>query len=387
MRFEDPDNDRDEVREKEEGGKRDENTEQERPGYEGPAWDGFDLGESDEDEWWDEGPESAAEAEREAKRRARQEREKFYRREGREFPPLARELALKVEAEAGHHFKHNGLAAADIIFCLMMRVYYHQFSVRRLDFILEQFQRQGYISEVPSPNTVLHHFRLQELMSLIHWMIGRTSLPFRLLDRRYAVDSTKLSTYHIQRTEDGHVVTSRGSRPHILLKLHLMCGLTSLSVMAARATPRRAQDVEFLRPLMAEVVERGFEVKSLAADKGYLSKENNRFVEKEYGVKAYLTFKRNSRMSKNGSDPVWDRSLARYREMKALGIKLKEERIRIEAINWMIKGRFGREVRGLTQTAQFNEALMKVVCHNLTRLIRYEVGLDDVYLPWQHVKG
>lgn len=161
MRFEETDKDRDEVREKEEGRKKDENTEQERPGYEGPAWDGFELGESDEDEWWDEGPESAAEVEREAKRRARQEREKFYRREGREFPPLARELALKVEEEAGHHFKHNGLAAADIIFCLMMRVYFHQFSARRLDFMLEEFQRRGFISEVPSPNTVLHHFRLE----------------------------------------------------------------------------------------------------------------------------------------------------------------------------------------------------------------------------------
>lgn len=44
----------------------------------------------------------------------------------------------------------------------------------------------------------------------------------------------------------------------------------------------------------------------------------------------------------------------------------------------MIKAKFGERLRGKTETAQINEALREVLCHNLCVVIQsmYELGVD-----------
>ena len=47
----------------------------------------------------------------------------------------------------------------------------------------------------------------------------------------------------------------------------------------------------------------------------------------------------------------------------------------------MIKRKFGDSLRSKTATAQVNETLAKVLCHNLVVLIHemYELGIDPVF--------
>lgn len=47
----------------------------------------------------------------------------------------------------------------------------------------------------------------------------------------------------------------------------------------------------------------------------------------------------------------------------------------------MIKAKFGGSLRSKTDTAQRNEALLKVLCHNLCCLVQaiYELGLEPVF--------
>ena len=49
----------------------------------------------------------------------------------------------------------------------------------------------------------------------------------------------------------------------------------------------------------------------------------------------------------------------------------------------MIKAKFGDRIRAKTPTAQINEALMKVLCHNICVLIRamYALGITPVFDP------
>ena len=47
----------------------------------------------------------------------------------------------------------------------------------------------------------------------------------------------------------------------------------------------------------------------------------------------------------------------------------------------MIKAKFGASVRSKTRTAQINEVLCKVICHNLCVLVQsiYELGIEPTF--------
>ena len=53
------------------------------------------------------------------------------------------------------------------------------------------------------------------------------------------------------------------------------------------------------------------------------------------------------------------------------------QRSNIETVFAMIKAKFGGNVKAKTPTAQVNEVLVKVLCHNISAVIRayYELGL------------
>jgi hypothetical protein len=58
----------------------------------------------------------------------------------------------------------------------------------------------------------------------------------------------------------------------------------------------------------------------------------------------------------------------------------------------MIKANFGQRLRSKSLTAQINEALCKVLCHNLCVLIQsvHELGIDPAFdneAAWQYSRG
>jgi transposase len=59
------------------------------------------------------------------------------------------------------------------------------------------------------------------------------------------------------------------------------------------------------------------------------------------------------------------------------------KRSNVESTFHMIKSKFGNTLRSKTRTAQINEALCKVLCHNIVVLIQsmFELGLKPKF--WQ----
>jgi transposase len=57
------------------------------------------------------------------------------------------------------------------------------------------------------------------------------------------------------------------------------------------------------------------------------------------------------------------------------------KRSNVETTFLMIKAKFGDRLRSKTQTAQINEALCKVLAHNLCCLIQsiYELGIEPTF--------
>jgi transposase len=64
------------------------------------------------------------------------------------------------------------------------------------------------------------------------------------------------------------------------------------------------------------------------------------------------------------------------------------KRSNVETTFHMIKAKFGQRLRSKTLTAQINEALCKVLCHNLCVLIQsaHELGVEAVFTDelWQY---
>ena len=54
------------------------------------------------------------------------------------------------------------------------------------------------------------------------------------------------------------------------------------------------------------------------------------------------------------------------------------KRSNVETVFSMIKARFGERLRSKSETAQINEALTKVLCHNLCVVIQSMYELDVV---------
>ena len=59
------------------------------------------------------------------------------------------------------------------------------------------------------------------------------------------------------------------------------------------------------------------------------------------------------------------------------------KRSNVETTFHMIKAKFGDSLRSKSETAMVNEALCKILCHNLVVLIHemFELGIDPTFLP------
>ena len=101
-----------------------------------------------------------------------------------------------------------------------------------------------------------------------------------------------------------------------------------------------------------------------------------------HGAIPYIPFKSNSVPDSRGSygpkSELWTRVFHFYSLHRAEFLEHYHKRSNIETPCHMIKSKFGQRLRSKTLTAQINEALCKVLCHNLRVVIQsiYELGIE-----------
>jgi transposase len=93
----------------------------------------------------------------------------------------------------------------------------------------------------------------------------------------------------------------------------------------------------------------------------------------------YIPFKTNSVATRGGS--VWARLYHFYNFRRDEFLAHYHKRSNSESTFSMIKAKFGERLRCKTQQAQFNEALCKVLAHNLCCVIQsmYELGIEPAF--------
>jgi hypothetical protein len=127
-----------------------------------------------------------------------------------------------------------------------------------------------------------------------------------------------------------------------------------------------ANDANYFVPLLARTAQH-FEVREVSADKAHLSRKNLNAVESVGGM-PFIPFKSNT------VDPteagMWARMYHLFMYRREQYMEHYHKRSNIETAHSMIKGKFGSALRSKSDTGQINEALCKVLAHNIFVLIQ-----------------
>ena len=271
------------------------------------------------------------------------------------------------------------LPLSDAIFSAVFKVY-STFSGRRFMSDLREAQERGYIAAVPHFNSIFNYLENPTVRPILANMIETSALPLKAVEHDFAVDSSGFGVSRFFRWYDHKYGQEKEKRDWV--KVHVMCGVKTNVVTAVEIKGRDANDASLLPPLLNTTINR-FNVREVSADKGYLSYKNARLVS-EAGAVPFIAFKNNSGPGDNrkGSD-AW-RDMWHYFSLNRSEFAAHyHKRSNIESTFSMMKRKFGDSLRSRTDVAMVNEALCKILCHNLVVLIHemFELGIDPVFLP------
>ena len=125
-----------------------------------------------------------------------------------------------------------------------------------------------------------------------------------------------------------------------------------------------ANDTSYFVPLVERTAEH-FQIREVAADKAYLSRKNLKAVER-VGDTAYVPFKSNTLPP--DEDSAWSRMYHVFMLNRETFLEHYHKRSSVESAFSMVKAKFGDSLRSKSNTGQVNEALCKILCHNLSVL-------------------
>lgn len=307
-------------------------------------------------------------------------------REKSHFEALLLELCRGVEAPV-QTMGRPRLDLADIIFCSAYKTY-SGVSGRRLMTDLREAQRRGYIQKAPHFNSLYLYLEMASLTPYLHSLITQSALPLRAVECDFAVDSTGFGVDRSLRWID----VRYGEERKGWSKVHLICGVKTHIVVDAIVSGPYEHDYPFFKPLVDRAVESGFNLREVSADKGYLG-ANNFHAVLRHGAMPYIPFKSNNTDNRKDmpQSTAWKRLFHFFHFHQEEFLQHYHKRSNVESTFSMIKAKFGERLRSKVETARVNEALIKVLCHNICRLIHamYELGVEPTFceelLPSQNV--
>jgi transposase len=233
-----------------------------------------------------------------------------------------------------------------------------------------------YISRMPSYNSIINYFDSEELTPYLKMLLVQSALPLKILETDFAGDASGLSSSRYISwisAKNGKKINARD-----WLKIHILCGIKTHIVTSAEITAAYVGDSTQFAALVDATAKR-FNVSRISADKAYSSRTNLRLVE-QIGAKPYIPFKKNAKP--DGRNDAWNRMYHLYQMERKEFYAHYNKRSNVESTFSMIKARFGGNLRCRTFTAQANEALCKIVSHNLCCLVYSAHELDAEMTVW-----
>lgn len=271
----------------------------------------------------------------------------------------------------------------EMAFACVCKVY-EGLSARRLSSDLELAKRRGYLTETPHFNTVLKFLNNPELTPILYRLIELSALPLRDFETTFAVDATGLSSAFYSRWLDYRFNEDR--RFHDWIKVHAMCGVKTHIVSSIVITDGHSSDSPHFPSLLSKTAKH-FTVREVCADLGYSGRENVAAAW-DAGVLPLIPFKKNASGRSKGHKS-WRRMYHYFQMNKEDFYERYHQRSNVESTFSALKRKFNGKLMLKSEVGKVNEALCKVLCHNLCVLIAetHKMGLKIDFPACTQIQG
>jgi transposase len=259
------------------------------------------------------------------------------------------------------------LPLSDAVFSVVYKVY-TTMSGRRFMSTIREAETKALVNKFPSFASNARLMENPELTPLLKTLIEQSASPLKAVETDFAVDSSGFATTTYNRWFDHKYGKERSKQTWV--KTHLICGIKTHIVTSVEATPYESADNKQLPALVSQTA-KIFSINEVSADKAYSDRRCLHAVQAVGGI-GYIPFK----VSSTGMgdhhhkfDGLWNRMWHFYHFNRDSFLAHYHKRSNIETTFSMIKAKFGGSVRAKTATAQVNEVLCKILCHNICVLI------------------
>lgn len=286
------------------------------------------------------------------------------------FGTLLRELCATIPQPPQGKGRPR-LPISDILFALGLKVY-STMSGRRAMTDFRNAHASGLLSTCPSFSTAFRYMEDRALTPVLKHLIEQSALPLKAVETDFTADASGFSTSVYDRWFDHK--WGKEKKQARFLKAHIMCGVNTKIVTAVEITEANVHDSPPFPGLVAKTAE-AFTMTEVPADKAYLSRKNLRAIV-DAGATPYIPFKVNSRPEHTHGDSLWAKTYHYFSLHREEFMAHYHKRSNVETAFHMVKAKFGGALRSKNPEAQVNEALVKILCHNLCVLIQAMYALS-----------
>jgi len=246
---------------------------------------------------------------------------------------------------------------------------FNNMSYRRTQSDLRKMYEQELIRTVIPRSTLNDYANDENTKKILEKLIRASALFFNDDENTLIIDSTWLA----KRMYSGgykKVYDKVNANFEETRKLHIGCLKNSRIIACAITTEGKRHDNPIGREIIEQVTETGFNITTLLADAGYLSKETYALCKEKGILNTYINFKKNSQ-SKRAKSDLWQNRLKIWKEQPEVWHETYRYRVLVEGIFSAIKRKNINYLRSKKETAQDVELLLKVLVYNLTIIAKY----------------
>jgi transposase len=262
---------------------------------------------------------------------------------------------------------------ADRVFAVAFKVY-TTMSGRRASTDMRDARDKGHLSRSPQYSRVSRFMEDKAMTPILMGLIGESAKPLRSVESDFVVDSSGFATSRFVRWYDHKYGVVK--QKYDWVKCSVMTGVTTNVVTAVEMDERYSGDCPKFKPLLAATA-KNFTLREVSADAAYLSYENMEDVA-ALGGTPYIGFRSDTTAVRGG---VLEKMFHMYNLNREEYLEHYHKRSNVETTFSMVKAKFGDSLRSKTDTAMANEALCKILCHNICCLIQstYELKINPVF--------